>query len=311
LQRSVARFDPHVALVFRPKSDTSIRAAWGNSETFPFIGLVSGPASISPPNVTYTGGFINQKNPNLLPEASIAFSLGADHRFSNGGVLGIDLLDTTVHNVFQSFTLTENTVLNGVPSILGVSAPYNVARLQAKVATVQYTYAPHSGIGYNLSIAADSSILSGIPALAYGADAGVPADNIQICGDGRSNPGVATCVPYLKGYGQLTYTWKGGTFAALGADYEGKNNAFYQPPFAVLDLSARHPIAKNVDLQFAVQNLLNNSTGQNLPAPNLGVPVSGDTSSNGTAIQQASVSTFFIPAQPRTVRLQVRVHLGG
>jgi hypothetical protein len=310
LQRSVARIDPHVALVFRPQRDTSIRAAYGTSETFPFIGQVSGPASIAPPNNPYTGGFINQKNPNLLPETSIAFSAGADHRFGNGSVLSVDLLDTTVHDVFQDFTITQNVIFNGAPALLGVSAPFNVARLQAKLATVSYTYAPRMGLGYAISAAADSSILSGIPAAAYGSSPGVPANNVQICGNGTSNPGTASCIPYLKGYGQITYAWHDGSFAALGADYEGKNNAFYQPPFAILDFTGRHPIGKNVEVQLAVQNILNNSTGQNLPAPNAGVPLTGNVSTDGVTIQQASASTFFLPAAPRTVRFQLRVHTG-
>ena len=311
LQRSVARFDPHIAFVFRPQPSTSIRAAYGTSETFPFIGLISGPASIAPPNIPYTGGYISQKNPNLLPETSIAFSLGADHRFGNGAVLSADLLETTVHNVFQNFTITQNVIENGAPALLGISAPFNVARLQAKLATVQYTYAPRTGFGYNISAAADSSILYGIPAAAFGGSPGVPANNVQICGDGASNPGVASCIPYLKGYAQVTYAWRDKSFAAIGVDYEGKNNAYYQPPFAILDFTGRHPIGKNFELQLAVQNIFNNSTGQNLPAPNAGVPLTGDVSTDGTTIQQATASTFFIPAAPRTVRLQLRVHVGS
>jgi hypothetical protein len=311
LQRSVSRFDPHVALVYRPVRATSIRAAYGTSETFPFIGLVSGPASISPPNTPYTGGYINQKNPNLLPEASIAFSLGADQRFRNGSVLSLDLLDTTVHNVFQEFTITQNTTVNGVAALLGIAAPFNVARLEAKIATLQYTYAPAHGVGYNLSLAADSSILSGIPPSAFGTSPGVPANGVQICGNGASDPGVASCIPYLKGYGQLTYALRDGTFAALGADFEGKNNAYYQPPFAILDFTARHPIGKNVELQFSMQNIFNNSTGQNLPAPNLGTPVTGDYSPDGVSILQGTSSSYFLPATPRDARLQLRIHVGG
>jgi hypothetical protein len=311
LQRSVARFDPHVAAVFRPDRNTSIRAAYGTSETFPFIGLVSGPAAIAPPNNPYTGGFISQKNPNLLPEASIAFSLGGDHRFANGGVLSVDLVSTTVHDVFQEFTITEPVVQNGAAAVLGISAPFNVARLQAKIATAQYTFAPKTGFGYNVSLAADSSILSGIPASAYGNNPGTPADNVQVCGNGASNPGVASCIPYLKGYGQLTYAWRNGAFTALGADYEGKNNAYYQPPFAFFDFTFRHPVGKNVELQFAVQNVFDNSTGQNLPAPNLGTPVTGSYTTDGKTIQQGSAATFFLPAAPRTARLQLRVHVGG
>jgi outer membrane receptor protein involved in Fe transport len=310
LQRSVARFDPHLAFVFRPERDTAIRAAYGTSETFPFIGLVSGPAAIAPPNFPYTGGFVNQKNPDLLPETSIAYSLGADHRFKNGGVLSLDLIDTTVHNVFQQITTIESVFYNGSNAIRGIAAPFNVARLASKVATLSYAYAPKTGFGYNITATADSSILSGIPASAFNGNPGLPGNDVQLCGNGTGNPGSAACIPYLKGYGQLTYAWSNGGFAALGADYEGKNNTFYQPPFAVVDLTLREPVGKNFELQFSVQNLFNSNTGPNVPEPNAGVPIVGNTS-NGTTIQQASFTPFLIPAAARTARLQLRIHVGG
>ena len=186
-----------------------------------------------------------------------------------------------------------------------------MARLVAQVATAQYTYAPAAGLGYNLSVAADSSMLSGIPASAFNGSAGLPADNVQLCGNATGNPGAAACIPYLKGYGQITYAWQHGGFAAVGVDFEGKNNAYYQPPFAMVDLTARQGIGKNLELQFSVQNLFNSNTGSNLPAPNAGVPITGDSSFDGTTIQQTSSVPFLIPAAPQTFRLQLRAHVGG
>ena len=144
-------------------SDWSVRAAAGTSETFPFIGDVSGPAAIQPPAFLYTAGLVTQKNPDLQPEYSIAYSLGADHRFSNRSVLSLDLQDTIVHNVFQQLTTTETTAAG----VLGIFKPINVARLQAKLATLKYVYAPRRGFGFNIAATADSSILTGIPATAY------------------------------------------------------------------------------------------------------------------------------------------------
>jgi len=309
LQRSVSRTDPHVALVFHPVSNTSYRAAFGTSETFPFIGLLSGPAAIAPPSYPYTAGYITQKNPNLLPEQSIAYDLGVDHRFPSGGVLSLDLQDTTVHDVFQDITTVETVTYNGAPAVLGILSPVNVAQLQSKLVTAKYSYAPRTGLGYNLSLAADSSILHGIPPAAFNSGPGLPADNVQICGSVVSADGGATCIPYLKGYGQLTYAWRGGMAADLGVDYEGKNNAYYQPPFAVIDLSLRHPVGKMAELQLSVQNLLNNNTLDNLPEANAGTPVTGNYTTDGVTVQQGSYVPFALPAAPRTARLQLRLHL--
>jgi hypothetical protein len=308
LFRKVSRFDPHLALVLRPDRNDSYRAAWGTSETFPFVGDVSGTAAYQPYAQSaplYTLGIFTEKAPNLQPEFSSAFSLGADHRFPSGAVLSADLQYTTVHNVFQQLTLAENTTFQGQTGVLGIFTPINVARLDSQVATVKYTYAPPRGLGYALAVGADRSILSGIPAAAYNGSPGFPVNNVQMCGNGLFTPGLATCIPYLKAYGHIDYTWKSGTYAGLGIDYEGKNNSYYQPPFAQLDLVLRHPINNTFEVQLSVQNLLNTNAFSDLPAPNAGVPIVAETSSG-----QTSYASTLLPLPPRTLRLQLRAHMG-
>ena len=306
LQRSVSRFDPHIAFAYRPTSDWSVRAATGTSETFPFIGDVAGPEAVQPPAFLYTGGIITLKNPQLQPEYSSAYSLGFDRRLPNRSVISLDLQDSTVHNVFQQ--LATQVTQNGV--VLGIFKPINVARLQAKLATLKYVYAPRRGLGFNVAVTADSSILSGIPASAYTGTPSLPANNVQVCGNAAFTPGLATCDPYLKGYGQLTYTFRTGTFVALGLDYEGKNNAYYQPPFAIADLALRVPVSRNFDFNVSVENLLNTNSYNYLPAPNLGVPAVADYQATDGAIAQGSYATYRIPAVTRTLRLSLRAHVG-
>jgi hypothetical protein len=310
LDRSVARFDPHVAFVFRPKNDTSFRAAYGTSETFPFIGELTGqPAVAGPSPPSFLAGTLTEKNANLLPERSIAYSLGGDHRFKGGSVLSIDLAYTVIHDVIQDEESTELVTYDGTPNLaLGIFAPFNVAQLQSKVATLKYGYAPRTGFGYSISAAADSSILSGIPISAFGATPGLPANNVQICGIGAYSPGITTCIPYLKGYAQITYDWRKGGHAAIGVDYEGKNNAYYQPPFAIVDLNYSHPVGKFAELRFSVQNVFNSDTGLNVPAANLGVPVTADYAAANGTIQQGSYPTFLIPAAPQLLRLELNLH---
>ena len=200
--------------------------------------------------------------------------------------------------------------LNGQPAILGVFTPINVATLQATLLTAKYAYAPARGFGYNVALTADSSILQGIPVSAYNGFPAVPANNVQVCGNAQFTPGLATCIPYLKGYGQMTYQWQKGAFLALGVDYEGKNNAYYQPPFAIADLTYRQPIVKHLDFQLSVQNLFNTNSYNYLPAPNLGVPAVGNYTTDGNTIQQGSYSTYLIPAPTRTLRFSMRAHVG-
>jgi outer membrane receptor protein involved in Fe transport len=309
LNRTIGHFDPHVALTYRYGEDTSLRAAFGTSTTFPFVGDVTGPAAVQPPAFLYTAGIITEKNPNLDPETSSAYDFGVDQRFPGSSLVSLDLQKTTVRNVFQQLTTQENTTLNGAPAILGIFTPINVARLDAYLLTFKFTHAPRTGFGYNASLTADRSQLSGIPEAAYNASPSLPANNVQVCGNGEFTPGLATCIPYLKGYGQLNYRSSRGTYAALGVDYEGANNAYYQPPFAILDLEARQPLTRYLDLNFSVENLLNTNSFDYLPAPNLGVPAIADVT-NGKGIQQTSYSTYRIPAVTRTIRVSARIHLG-
>jgi hypothetical protein len=308
LFRKVSRFDPHLALVLRPDRNDSYRAAWGTSETFPFVGDVSGTAAYQPYAQSaplYTLGIFTEKSPNLQPEYSSAFSLGADHRFQSGAVLSADLQYTIVHNVFQQLTLAENTNFQGNTGVLGIFTPINVALLNSQVATLKYTYAPAFGLGYALSVGLDRSILSGIPADAYNGSPGFPVNNVQTCGTGLATPGLATCIPYLKAYGHIDYSWKNGNYAALGIDYEGKNNSYYQSPLAQVDLVARHPFNRMLEVQVSVQNLLNTNAFSDLAAPNAGLPIVAETSSGLT-----TYSSTLLPLQPRTVRLQLRAHMG-
>jgi hypothetical protein len=312
LQRYQSYIDPHIAFVWRPHSNISLRAAWGTSTTFPFIGDLSGAPIYNPPGGGYGAGLYTYKTPTLEPEHSLAFSLGGDYRFKGGSVLSLDLSDTTVHNVFQQLS----GALQLSYGLQGVFTPVNVASLQTKIATLKYAFAPPVGIGYNIAMTADSSITNGVTAAdiyqappAVAIPISLPANGVQVCGTGLFTPGSPTCIPYLKGYGQITYTSKGGTFVELGVDYEGKNNAYYQPPFAFADMTVRQPFAKIFEAQLAVQNLFNNNSFDYLPAPNLGVPVVADYSADGKTIQQGSYPTYLLPAPTRTLRFLVRVHL--
>jgi hypothetical protein len=312
LGRGVSRFDPHFALTFRPTSDISYRASVGSSATFPYLGQVSGNASFQPyasSNPFFTAGILTEKNPNLDPEVSIEYNVGVDKRFHGGSVLSFDLQDTNIHNVFETLVENETTPAG----ILGVTAPINVARLRAELATLKYTVAPPQGLGFNVAVSAERSIVDGIPPEAYPGPGtvGLPANGVQICGTGLATPGIPTCIPYLKGYGQITYANNDGTFATLGVDYEGKNNAYYQPPFAQVDTSFKTPLTKNVEFLLSVQNLLNTNTYEHLPAPGAGTPLVGESYDPKTGI--ASQGTYYstlIPAPPRTLHVQVRLHVG-
>ena len=301
LTRTVSKFDPHIAFVYRPRGGLSYRLSYGTSETFPYAGQLSGLPFYQPPSATTNfQSFLLVKNPFLNPETSNAWGIGVDKRFGNGSVLAFDLQDTIIRNVFE-------------PQVLPPPAPneietetINIAQLLTQLATLKYTYAPQTGLGYSASATAARAIPSGIPAAVYASGAAFPENNVQICGNGLTYPNNPICIPYLKGYGQINYTWNNGTFVKLGVDYEGKNNSYFQPPFAMVDFTFRKPVAKDLELQVSVQNLLNtNNYGVNLPIVNGGVPlVAGGPTGQTTYIPD------LYPAPPRLIRLQARLHVG-
>jgi outer membrane receptor protein involved in Fe transport len=226
-------------------------------------------------------------------------------------VFSVDLGDTIVHNVFQELEIAETVPFSSscfaAPCILNVSAPVNVARLQTQLATLRYRYEPRTGFGFDLSVAATRSILTGLPESYYaagGSNPTLPVNGAQICGNGLSI-GIATCIPYLKGYGQLTYTTHGGTYFGLGVDYEGKNNSYLQPPLAIVDFTFRRPVTRNLEVLASVENLLNTNNYENLPEPNGGPAIVAEDATGLT-----SYNTTLVPTPPRTARVQLRLHMG-
>jgi outer membrane receptor protein involved in Fe transport len=164
-----------------------------------------------------------------------------------------------------------------------------------------------------VNFAFESSIATGIPQAFYlGGQATIPANGQQICSIGNATPGTTTCIPYMKGYGQLTYTFRDHTFFELGDDFEGKNNTYFQPPFMQFDFTARRPVSRTLDAQVSVQNLLNTNNFYDLPEPDQGVaqPANACATSGATCggLHLTSLPTALVPAPPRTIRVELQWH---
>lgn len=298
LDRSVNRVDPHVAFVYQPAAGTSYRIAYGTSATFPYASLVSGTSFITRASATAPLGTFTEKNPFLNPEVANEFDLGGDKRFRNGSVLSIDLTDMQIHNVFETISTPVSSPLYSF-----INQPVNVADLSAQAVNLKYAYQPAVGLGYFLAAALSRSIVSGVPASFYSSPTAYvqPANGQQQC----SNGGSQVCIPYLKAYGELQYVAADHTYYQLGADFEGRNNTYNQPPFTVFNLAIRRPVDQAVDVQLSVENLFNTNAYANLPEPNAGVAQVGESSTG-----LGSIPAPLIPAAPRTLRLQFEYHVG-
>lgn len=298
-QRTIGSFDPHVALTYQPRAGESFRLAAGTSTTFPYAGIVSGTAYTTP-GATGTVA-LNGKNPMLNPEKAYEADLGFDKRLGDGSIVSLDLIDTQVHNVFEN----SSVAVSGQPYSV-IYQPLNAANLSSQLAMFTWRREPLVGFGYRFSVTANRSIPTGIPIPAAQKNFSVPANGVQQCSDGGS----AVCIPYLKGYGALEYTFADHTFAHIGVDFEGKNNTYFQPPFAIWDLTLRRPVSKEFEVQLSTYNLLNTNTFSGMVTPNAGVPMTGENASGQYGNYAAGLPYPLIPVQPRTVRLQFRYHVG-
>jgi len=300
LQRTVSRFDPHVALIFSPAAGESFRFSAGTSSTFPYASQVSGLSLYTPPSGTGGGsGSLTQKNPGLNPEHATEFDLGMDKRFGDGTILSLDLASTQIANVFETVS-SPPTPPNPLYAV--VYQPVNAANLSSQMVMLTVRRQPVRGWGFYATGTLARSIPTGIPITS--SSFSVPANGVQQCSDGGS----AVCIPYFKGYGSLSYTTVDGTFASLGADFEGKNNTYFQPPFAVFDLVMRRPVSNAVDVQLSTYNLFNTNTFTGLVTPNAGVPILGQNASGQYGNYVESLPFPLVPVQPRTVRLQFSFH---
>ncbi len=308
LSTSVTRFDPHVAFTWQPKGDTSYRLALGTSTTFPYALLVSGTTSVLNPSGTGSQyPSLIQKNPALAPERAAEFDLGGDHRFRSGGIVTLDLLNTNISNVFETLS-TLTATPGGLFPFENVSQPINAANLSNKIAIVGYKFQPLRGLGYFANATFARSVVNGIPLSFYGATPGVPANGVQQCLDGSGN---TVCVPYFKAYANANYTFDG-SYVGVGVDFEGKNNTYSQPPFAIYDFTARHAINAKLDGQLSIFNLLNTNAFGYVPRPNAGVGQVGETNTGAYgSFKSTSLPYPLIPVQPRTAYFQLRLHVGG
>ena len=306
--RTVGSFDPHLAFTYQPRGGESFRFAVGTSTTFPYAGIVSGTA-FTTPGATGTVA-LHGKNPMLSPEKAYEADLGLDKRLGDGSIVSLDLIDTQVHNVFENSSIN----VTGQPYSV-VYQPLNAANLSSELAMLTWRKEPLVGWGYRLSVTADRAVPTGIPMSSTAFS--VPANGVQQCSDGGS----AVCIPYLKGYAALDYTFADHTFAHIGVNYQGKNNTYFQPPFAIWDLTLRRPIATSpLSVQATVYNLFNTNTFGGLVTPNAGTPLigSGCTSVNNGVCEGQSYGTYtqsvpfpMIPVQGRSLRVQLDYNVGG
>jgi outer membrane receptor protein involved in Fe transport len=316
--RTVSHFDPQIGLTFRPSTGVVLRASGGTGVTLPFAGQISGLPAIDLPNgannQTYT---LTIPAPQLQPEVTVAYDLGTDIRLRDGGVFSIDFFNNTIHNVFIT------NLLPGDPTTIpGCLATYNACQMAVTGnGPIERNYGLETsliknapvGFGYTATVTLQRAYLDQLPVSIYNSTGGSFLINGKQLDGGVSGSQV---IPFVKGYGEVRYTWPGGGLFTFGGDWSGANNPTYGPGFVVFNSTVSQPIANGWAVQMAVDNLFNYNSGTFIGQATLNngfarsklVPIALPATTQNLVYSSGTSSLQIVP--PRYVRLQLSKFIG-
>jgi hypothetical protein len=315
--------EPRAAFTWRPKTDTIYRLSAGGSVAPPYISLVSsgGPTwSQIIGGVPAAGWIQNANNGNISAETAFGYDLGMDHRIARSTSVSLDFYYTQLHNLF----LSETSTVTGAAAAGCPNAPCELLQTsnlgQARYEGIEFglNHVPQFGFGWKLQGSLQRAFTYNLPPYFYCAGTTNPKTgvttppgpgcinntnlavlpNANFGGQptaisGAPNGVAGARVPYASGYTEVNWLGHFGQYYNLGLTYFGNNNAYNEPPFAVLSANMR---LKLNDQGSAVQFSADNLTGA-YAAPYAGffngIPlplVKGATQTSLTTGEQVPVS---------------------
>ncbi|GAC1498050.1 MAG: hypothetical protein NVS1B14_00820 [Vulcanimicrobiaceae bacterium] len=278
LVRGVAthtHYDPHLQVQYRASSNASLRMTAGSSITMPYASLVSGFVKLTP-NGGPTGNtdFLSIPNPNLQPETTIAYDLGADFRLHDGTIVSTDLFNNTIHNVF----ITVPQIVPNLPGRVGIAQTIQTNTLNGPLerdfgAELTVQRAPLSGLGYFLTGTLQRAYYDGFSTAFYQTLAnnqilgGTPANKVSFVGlvNGQQLQGTTFFtgqVPFFKSKLEVNYrTPLDRAYYALGTVINGANNSFGIPAFNTWYGNATWNLGHAFAVTLSGENLMNFNSG--------------------------------------------------
>lgn len=259
---------PRLALVWRASPDIAIRAAAGGGYALQSILYQLG--SNGTPMCSGGQCTLSLENINLRPEKSFGVDVGTDVRFDSFTALSIDLYQTNLFGMFFESGSIEGTY-HGFPLLVTEYRNLPEARMEGVNLSVQHNV-PH-GIFWHGAFGLTRGFVVSVPPGFYnnggicrpfagwsgGATLGdtyctnteiTPGANFT----GAGYSGIAA-IPYANGYGAVGYRWTPKTYVQLEADYFGKNNSYYEPPFAALNGYIGYGVTPHITLLANFQNI--------------------------------------------------------
>ncbi|HEY9085001.1 MAG TPA: TonB-dependent receptor [Candidatus Tyrphobacter sp.] len=161
-----SHFDERTALEWRPDPNLAVRFSAGSAIAPEYLAELTRPTQFPSgfgPTVT-----INYANPNLRPETSFGYDLGADYRFADGDTfVSADLYWTNLYNHFIT-AINDSGIAcvggtfpgySGSACTTGAELYYsqneNVSNARFEGVEASLRHVPDKGIGFNLSASAE------------------------------------------------------------------------------------------------------------------------------------------------------------
>jgi hypothetical protein len=278
--------EPRAALSWRPENDTIYRLSAGGSVAPPYISLVSsgGPTwSQIIGGVPAAGWTQNANNGNISAETAWGYDLGMDHRIARSTSVTLDFYYTQLHNLF----LTETSTVSGAAAAGCPNQPCEVSETanlgQARYEGIEFgvNHVPQFGFGWGLQGSLQRAFTYNLPPYFYCAGSTNPKTgvttppgpgcinntNLALLPEsnfggqttalsGAPNGAAGARVPYANGYAQVDWLGHFGQYYNLGVTYFGNNNAYNEPPFAVLSANVRFNLNdQGTKMQLSFDNL--------------------------------------------------------
>ncbi|HZO95571.1 MAG TPA: TonB-dependent receptor [Candidatus Baltobacteraceae bacterium] len=280
--QQISHFDSRLGLTYRANPNVSIRASAGSAIAPPYLALYS-QGTTTPVIDRNTNAFATntEANPNIKPETSFGYDLGADARVSADGatVATMDLYDTNLWNQLISTSqylngsVTLPTYLpgdtTGHPTGPATTVPLyssgatNLARARYEGIELGIKRVVPSGFGFVLQGSLMHATPVNIPSSFYT----VPGSTVISRNEGiivgpnfyGGYQGVSNQpIPYSQGYGEISWRTASGALLAFNTTYYGPNNSFFLPAFTIAGINARAPVGHHgFYLNVDVDNLFN------------------------------------------------------
>ncbi len=300
--------DPHAGVNWRASRNLSLRASAGSGITVPYAAQVSGLPSVTNPSGTTNGlAVLQDVNPNLNPETTVAYDLGADVAMPARGLLSADVFDDTIHNAFvQSiFPVTAAPPASGQRAY-GLRSQWLNGPLE-RFYGLELTLrsAERARFDYLFSGTIERAYYDGLRPQFYASGPSSAINGAQIAGVSQ--------IPYAQVHGEAGYAFGSGTHVGFGADYTGTNNWTYGPAFTTFFATASHPLGWLGTLRVGVDNLFGYGNGDpyGIAIQNGGFKtVLLGPSSTGPGLVYSAQSQPLQSIVPRTFRFSLEKRIG-